>query len=100
MLRIRCPWCGERDETEFRYRGDASVSRPPADGALVEFNAYVYQRENPRGWHLEWWLHTGGCRKLLQVLRHTMTHEIRWVGGAQEKPPPSDAGPDARKSAR
>ena len=25
MLRISCPWCGVRDEVEFRYRGDASV---------------------------------------------------------------------------
>ena len=23
MLRITCPWCGERDYTEFRYGGDA-----------------------------------------------------------------------------
>ena len=84
MLRIRCPWCGERDEIEFRYRGDASVSRPAADAPLAEFNAYVYERENACGWHLEWWLHVGGCRKLLKVARHTMTHEIRWVGGPEE----------------
>ena len=31
MLRITCPHCGVRDEVEFRYRGDASVRRPPAD---------------------------------------------------------------------
>ncbi|MBV8909619.1 MAG: sarcosine oxidase subunit delta, partial [Gammaproteobacteria bacterium] len=30
MLRITCPCCGERDEIEFRYRGDASRSRPAA----------------------------------------------------------------------
>ncbi len=84
MLRIRCPWCGERDESEFRYRGDASQRRPPADAGLTAFSAYVYERGNPRGWHLEWWLHVAGCRQLLKVVRHTLTHEIRAVGTAAE----------------
>ena len=87
MLRISCPWCGVRDEVEFRYRGDASRPRPPPDAAVEDFCTYVYQRQNVRGWHLEWWLHVGGCRKVLKVLRHTLTHEILWVGGAQEPPP-------------
>ena len=85
MLRIRCPWCGERDETEFRYRGDAQRLRPSPDEGLGAFSAYVYERKNPCGWHLEWWLHVGGCRKLLKVLRHTLTHEIRWVGGPEDE---------------
>lgn len=92
MLRIPCPWCGERDETEFRYRGDAGRVRPGAADDLAAFTAYVYERPNPRGWHLEWWLHTGGCRKLLKVVRHTVTHEIHAVTGAQEHPalPPDE----------
>ncbi len=81
MLRIYCPWCGVRDELEFRYRGDASVSRPAPEAAASAFAAYVYERENPCDWHLEWWLHVGGCRKLLKVDRHTLTHEIRSVTG-------------------
>jgi heterotetrameric sarcosine oxidase delta subunit len=84
VLRIRCPWCGERDETEFRYRGDASLSRPPADADPAAFTAYVYTRENLRDWHVEWWLHVGSCRKLLKVVRHTVTHEIHAVGGAED----------------
>jgi len=82
MLRIPCPWCGVRDEIEFRYRGDASVIRPDADAGLDAFTAYTYERGNHLGWHLEWWLHVGGCRKLLKVVRHTLTHEIHCVGGA------------------
>src|SRR5262252_5343326 len=93
MLRIPCPWCGPRDEVEFRYRGDATRTRPGADAALADFTAYVYTRDNPLGWHLEWWLHTGGCRKLLKVLRHTMSHEIGWVGAAHEQPPPEPPAP-------
>jgi len=93
MLRIPCPWCGERDEIEFHYRGDASRTRPRADAGLDAFVAYVYERDNPLGWHLEWWLHSGGCRRLLKVVRHTLTHEIAAVVGAEEQPnlPPEGA---------
>jgi heterotetrameric sarcosine oxidase delta subunit len=94
MLRIPCPWCGERDEVEFRYRGDATLRRPAADEAPDAYVAYVYQRRNPLGWHLEWWLHAGGCRRLLKVLRHTASHEIRWVGSAQQVPPPAPPASD------
>jgi sarcosine oxidase subunit delta len=76
-----------RDEVEFRYRGDAMRSRPGAEAGVAEFTAYVYARDNPLGWHLEWWLHVGGCRRLLKVERHTLTHEIRWSGAAEAQPP-------------
>ncbi len=82
MLRIACPWCGERDEVEFRYKGDASPVRPPADAAPEAFVEFAFARDNPLGWHREWWLHAGGCRRLLLVTRHTMTHEIRAVAAA------------------
>ncbi len=84
MLRILCPWCGLRDETEFRYRGDATRQRPPAEAGVEAFSAYVYARENPCGWHREWWLHVAGCRKLLRLERHTLTDEIRSIEPAGE----------------
>ena len=80
MIRIACPFCGLRDETEFAYRGDATVSRPPADAPIEDFHDYVYRRANPRGWHVEWWQHAGGCRQFLKVVRHTMTHAVHSVG--------------------
>ena len=79
MLRIPCPCCGERDEAEFRYRGDAAPLRPAPAAGLDACNRYVYERANPLGWHSEWWLHTAGCRQLLKVERHTLTHQIRSV---------------------
>lgn len=79
MLRIECPWCGVRDEVEFRYRGDAQVRRPASEAPAAAFIAYVYERDNPRDWHAEWWLHVGGCRRLLRIERHTLTHEMRSV---------------------
>jgi sarcosine oxidase subunit delta len=92
MLRIPCPWCGERDEIEFRYRGDARQGRPACDARVEAFASYVYERENPRGWHLEWWLHVGGCRKLLKVVRHTLSHEIRSVVGGPGNESSSSGG--------
>jgi sarcosine oxidase subunit delta len=79
MLRIPCPYCGERDEAEFRFRGDATPVRPGSEAGTNAYHSYVYERANPLGWHTEWWLHTAGCRQLLQVERHTLTHEIRSV---------------------
>ena len=76
-MRIPCPHCGPRDENEFSFRGDATVSRP-RDGADAEaFVLYVYERRNPRGWHAEWWQHAAGCRQWFKLVRNTLTHEIR-----------------------
>jgi len=84
MIQIRCPWCGPRDEIEFSYRGDATVRRPAADAPGEAFYDYVYARRNPRGWHKEWWHHSHGCRQYLQVVRHTLTHEVRAVARATD----------------
>ena len=84
MLRLRCPFCGLRDETEFRYRGDAEVQRPAAEEGEEAFFAYVYLRRNEQGWHQEWWQHVGGCRQTLKVTRHTLSHEIRSVEVARQ----------------
>jgi len=88
VLRIDCPLCGVRDEVEFRYRGDARLRRPAADAGTAAFAEYVYERANPRGWHLEWWYHAAGCRQYLQVWRHTVTHAIHAVGTADDHLPP------------
>ena len=84
MLRIPCPHCGTRDEVEFHYGGDASLRRPAADAGIAAYAAYVYDRDNRRGWHLEWWFHAAGCRQWLQVCRHTLNHAIHAVGTANE----------------
>ncbi len=77
MLLIRCPWCGERAQTEFTYGGDATVVRPDPDAvSLTEWSDYVYLRDNPRGPHTEWWHHSMGCRRWIKVYRNTWTHEV------------------------
>ncbi|MEM7465134.1 MAG: sarcosine oxidase subunit delta [Pseudomonadota bacterium] len=80
-MRIACPYCGDRDQGEFVYLGDATVLRPDpaARDAASAFQDYVYLRENPAGWHREYWYHEQGCRSWLVVERNTLTHEIRSV---------------------
>lgn len=91
MHRINCPWCGIRDEAEFQYQGDASKVRPDFDASVDAFFDYVYIRDNPRGWHLEWWHHVAGCRQWVKVARNTLTHEIAATARAQDQlTPPSD----------
>lgn len=93
MLRIGCPCCGLRDEIEFRYRGDATVRRPDDPAEIEAYLGYVYERANPKGWHVEWWLHAAGCRQVLKVVRHTLTHEIAAVVWPDEDvTPPTDTG--------
>ena len=80
MLRIPCPCCGLRDETEFTYGGAADPVRPVDPDDAAAFADYVYFRANPPGWHREYWHHTQGCRRWITVVRHTVTHEIHAVG--------------------
>lgn len=80
MHRIDCPWCGLRDEAEFQYQGDATAFPPRLDASLEQAMDAVYFRRNPRGWHHEWWHHVGGCRQVVQVLRHTLSHDIAATG--------------------
>jgi methylglutamate dehydrogenase subunit B len=87
-MRIECPFCGERDISEFTYLGDADFRRPPADseGLAERFYEAVYLRDNPMGPHRELWYHASGCLSWLRVTRNTRTHEILAVQLAMENP--------------
>jgi sarcosine oxidase subunit delta len=78
-MRLSCPICGERDQSEFVYRGDATLKRPDpaAPGAQRAFYEFVHLRSNPAGWHFEHWYHEFGCRSWIVVERNTVTHEVR-----------------------
>ena len=85
MLRIPCPFCGERDHHEFAYGGDATARRPALDDHDTEaWYRYVFVRDNPRGPHREFWQHVGGCRAWLVVERDTLTHAISGARLARE----------------
>ena len=76
MLLIHCPWCGERDEAEFLYGGEADIPRPEAPEALTdaEWADYLFMRSNPKGRHREWWMHSQGCRRWFVLARDTLSY--------------------------
>lgn len=79
-MRIECPYCGERNSSEFAYLGDAEALSarpdPAAPDAAARFHDALYLRDNPAGRHAEFWCHAAGCRSWLVVERDTRTHEI------------------------
>ena len=89
MLLIPCPYCGERDETEFSYGGEAHIERPKAPETLSdeEWADYVFMRPNSKGILLERWVHTHGCRRWFNLARDTVTYEIHAVYKMGAKPP-------------
>jgi sarcosine oxidase subunit delta len=89
MLLIRCPWCGDRPEVEFRHAGEAHIIRP-ADPAAVSdaaWTAFLYERGNPRGPYRERWRHVHGCGQFFNALRDTATDRFAGSYPPGEKPP-------------
>ncbi|MGD9830510.1 MAG: sarcosine oxidase subunit delta [Hyphomicrobiaceae bacterium] len=88
MLLIRCPHCGPRPESDFRYGHEAHIARPEAPDQLDDaaWADFVFLRSNPRGWHRERWMHAAGCRRWFNVVRSTVTHEIIMTYRPGERP--------------
>ena len=42
MFIIKCPWCGERDQSEFSAHGEAHIARPTNPDELTEEEFYKY----------------------------------------------------------
>ena len=85
MLRIACPYCGERDYVEFLYGGDAAKEMPAlSDTDIDRWTDFVFFRDDPKGEHTEYWQHQHGCRQWLKVVRHTVTHKVLSVTPASE----------------
>lgn len=89
MLILHCPWCGDRDQTEFRYGGQAQLIQPtdPQSASDEAWADYLFYRDNPKGLHRETWAHAWGCRQWFEVLRDTVTHEIHAVCKINATPP-------------
>ncbi len=77
MLVIGCPFCGPRSSAEFSYHGEVRPRPQPATPG--QWRAYLYQRANVADWQTERWFHGSGCRRFIEVERHTVTNEIRSV---------------------
>ena len=92
MLRITCPHCGQRQETEFTCGGGSHIARPgpPQQVDDARWADYLFFRRNPRGIQYEHWCHTAGCGQWFNVARHTVTHEIKAVYAMTGKRPELD----------
>lgn len=86
MLLISCPWCGPRDEVEFRYGGQAHVAYPDNPEVLTDaqWARFLFYRDNPRGPFAERWCHSAGCRRWFNAVRDTVSHDI-WSSRADER---------------
>ena len=89
MILINCPYCGERDQSEFSSGGEAHVARPENSENLSdkEWGEYVFFRANPKGIIYERWVHSHGCRKWFNVVRDTSNDKIHAVYKMGERPP-------------
>lgn len=78
MLKIKCPYCGVRNETEFAYGGEADKVRPQDPYALTDeqWADYLYMQKNTCGELAELWYHNQGCRRWFSLTRNTLTNEI------------------------
>ncbi len=91
MLLIPCPWCGPREEIEFACGGESGPARPADPAALADaaWSAWLFERVNRKGRHLETWWHTAGCGRWFLVARDTRDDRVlaSWPIG---EPPPAD----------
>jgi heterotetrameric sarcosine oxidase delta subunit len=89
MLLVSCPWCGPRDEIEFRYGGQAHIAYPDDPGALSDdaWADFLFMRDNTRGAHAERWYHVAGCRRWFNGLRDTVSNEFAAVYRVDELRP-------------
>ncbi len=98
MFQITCPFCGNRDHSEFQYGGDAARTCPGQnDTDMDTWSDYVFMRDNPVGPHTEYWQHVRGCRSWLVVSRHTASHEITNVTLAHNNKTSTETVPGQHK---
>jgi sarcosine oxidase subunit delta len=89
VLLIACPWCGPRDEIEFRYGGQAHIAYPddPAVLSDAEWADFLFMRDNPRGPWRERWCHAAGCGRWFNAIRDTSSHRFISTYRMDEPPP-------------
>ena len=77
MLLIRCPYCEmERPESEFKYGGEAHLTREPLTATDEEWTDFLFFRQNTRGVHAERWRHAVGCGRFFNCVRDTVSDKI------------------------
>lgn len=77
MQLFRCPFCGARDETEFRYMGEFGKARPEGGRSAPEADwaRYLYFQANHKGVVREVWCHQS-CGDIFVMERNNVTHVV------------------------
>lgn len=77
MQLFSCPFCGQRDETEFHFAAEAGKTRPEpaAEVSAESWSDYLYGKSNPKGRAREIWQHVA-CGEFFLMERDTLTHEV------------------------
>ena len=58
MFIINCPYCGEREQSEFKAGGEAHIIRPkqPTELSDDQWAEYLFMRKNIKGVQFERWV--------------------------------------------
>ena len=86
MSILPCPWCGEREEREFVFGGEAATVRPDPTCTDEEWVDYLYFRDNRRGLAGELWCHSWGCGEWFIVRRNTVSHVVEGASTIHSRP--------------
>ncbi len=72
-----CPYCGPRNETEFRYIAAAGKTRPDTTQPVQDqdWARYLYRQRNEKGAVREVWMHLT-CGELFVMERDSVTMEV------------------------
>ena len=73
---VPCPWCGERDESEFSFGGEAHLERPEDSCSDKELTEYIFMRKNIKVEQKDRWIHINGCRQWFNAVRNTTTNSF------------------------
>ena len=78
MLKIPCPFCGPRNETEFAHGGPQKQRRPDDSSSMDdhEWIEYLTVPPNPFGPVRERWWHVRGCGQWFTLTRDTRSHDL------------------------
>ncbi len=84
MLKIPCPFCGDRYESEFAHGGPVKSRRPDSTSEIRDRDwvEYLTVPPNPIGPVEERWWHVRGCGSWFTLTRDTATHELLDKGEA------------------
>lgn len=77
MQRFPCPFCGLRDEREFRFAGEAGKTRPDTTQNVSDeqWRDYLFAYKNSMGTAREIWVHLP-CQEYFIMERDTETMEV------------------------